>query len=327
MPRGWLARTIRICSRLNSCVEGGQICKNGAADCNPQRLPLPVCHFWQLQGASEFVCYSVVVPMKRKTPPVAKDDITARLIGAFKELIAIGDLKPGGRLPAERELAESFGVARSSLRPALKVLEIMGVISQHVGDGTYLNAAAPTILNEPMEFLILLDGISFHELMEARRIVEPELAARAAMRATVEDVAELTAVHAAMAEHKSNSVRFVEEDLRFHQTVFRIAGNRVCSMMFTVVHQSVHKLMELTSSLVDPEHTLTLHRRITAAIKKGKSEEARMRMIEHLDDAAGLLERTAAKQTETNLLKSGKRIQRLQSPLEKADEPTSAAGK
>ncbi len=51
----------------------------------------------------------------------------------------------------------------------------MGVISQRVGDGTYLNAGAPSILIEPMEFLILLDGISFHDLMEARLIVEPEL--------------------------------------------------------------------------------------------------------------------------------------------------------
>jgi GntR family transcriptional repressor for pyruvate dehydrogenase complex len=51
----------------------------------------------------------------------------------------------------------------------------MGVISQRVGDGTYLNAGAPSILIEPMEFLILLDGISFHDLMEARLIIEPEL--------------------------------------------------------------------------------------------------------------------------------------------------------
>src|SRR3954468_5173264 len=103
-----------------------------------------------------------------------KEDVTVRLITIFKQLIAEGVLKPGGRLPAEREMAESFGVSRSSLRQALKVLEIMGVISQRVGDGTYLNAGAPSILSEPMEFLILLDGISFHELMEARLIVEPE---------------------------------------------------------------------------------------------------------------------------------------------------------
>ena len=255
-------------------------------------------------------CYNLAVPMARKTLTHSNDDVTARLIGAFKELISGGGLVPGSRLPAERDLAQSFGVSRSSLRQALKVLEIMGVISQRVGDGTYLNAAAPTILNEPMEFLILLDGISFHELMEARRIVEPELAARAAARATAEDVEELAEVHSKMEKHKTDSVKFVEADLRYHQTLFRIAGNRVCSMMFTVVHRSVHKLMELTSSLVDPEHTLALHRGITAAIRKADAAEARQRMIEHLDDAAGLLARTAERQPEGKVVAEVRKLKR-----------------
>jgi GntR family transcriptional repressor for pyruvate dehydrogenase complex len=240
--------------------------------------------------------------MSPKPPVVSKDDITGRLIGVFKNLISEGALTPGGRLPAEREMADTFGVSRSSLRQALKVLEIMGVISQRVGDGTYLNAGAPSILSEPMEFLILLDGISFHELMEARLIVEPELAARAATRASPEDVLDLSNVHARMEQSKGDSSGFVEADLLFHQTIFRISGNRVCSMMFTVVHQSVQKLMGLTFTLVDPEHTIALHRRILAAIRKSDSEEARRRMIEHLEDATGLLAKTAARQTESKLL-------------------------
>src|SRR5436189_2237024 len=73
-------------------------------------------------------CYALVGPMA-KNPALAKDDVTARLIGVFKNLISEGALTPGGRLPAERDLAEKFGVRRASLRQALKVLEIMGVIS------------------------------------------------------------------------------------------------------------------------------------------------------------------------------------------------------
>ena len=65
-----------------------------------------------------------------------KDDLTARLIATFKQLISEGSLVPGCRVPAERELEGNFGVSRSSLRQALKVLEIMGIISQRVGDGT-----------------------------------------------------------------------------------------------------------------------------------------------------------------------------------------------
>lgn len=244
----------------------------------------------------------LVGPMASKLPVVSKYDVTGRLISVFKNLISEGALIPGGRLPAERDLADTFGVSRSSLRQALKVLETMGVISQRVGDGTYLNAGAPSILSESMEFLILLDGISFYELMEARLIVEPELVARAAIRATADDLVELGAVHASMEQSRNDSPSFVEADLLFHRTLFRISGNRVCSVMFTVVHQSVHKLMAVTAALVDPEHTLMLHRRIITAIRKGDAHEARRRMVEHLQDATSLLAKTAAKQTETRLL-------------------------
>ena len=237
----------------------------------------------------------------RKDETAAKEDVTGTLIGVFKRLIGEGSLVPGGRLPAERELAESFGVSRSSLRQALKVLEIMGVISQRVGDGTYLNTAAPSVLAEPLEFLILLDGISFHELMEARLIVEPELAARAAARATPEDIAELQQAMAAMEASGEDHDRFVECDLLFHQTIFRVAGNRVCSLMFSVVHQSLEQLIHLTSQLVEPEHTLHLHKRVFAAIKRHDAAEARRRMAAHLEDARDLLKAAADLQDQSSL--------------------------
>ena len=238
----------------------------------------------------------LVVPTSTRRAPGAKQDVTARLIRAFKEMIAEGSLIPGQRLPPERDLAESFGVARSSLRQALKVLEIMGVISQRVGDGTYLKTDAAAILGEPMEFLILLDGITFHELMEARLIVEPELTARAAARATSDDIEELETVLKAMEAALDHPAKFVVQDLLFHHTIFRIAANRVCGLMFTVVHQSLAKLIQLTSKVVPAEHTLKLHRRIFLAIRKRDAEEARRRMTEHLEDAQGLLRNAAERQ-------------------------------
>ena len=236
-------------------------------------------------------------PLRAAGVRSAKDDVTVKLISVFKKLIAEGAVAPGDRLPAERELAETFGVSRSSLRQALKVLEIMGVISQHVGHGTYLASDAHRILGEPMEFLILLDGISFHELMEARLIVEPSLAARAAERASVDDIAEIRRELTAM--ETGDSARLTAHDLLFHQAIFRAAGNRVCGQMFAVVHQSLEKLMRLTSQVVKPEHTLNLHRRIFRAISKHNAEEARLRMQEHLLDAKDLLIRAVEEQGHT----------------------------
>jgi GntR family transcriptional repressor for pyruvate dehydrogenase complex len=230
----------------------------------------------------------------------SKEDVTVRLLSTFKRLISEGALAPGSRLPAERELAENFQVSRSSLRQALKVLEIMGVISQRVGDGTYLNPGAPSVLEEPMEFLILLNGISSHELMETRIIVEPELAARAATRATEDDLAALRREMAAMESTEIFSQR-ADHDLLFHKAIFQASGNRVCTMMFTVIHQSLRHLMELTSQLVPVEHTLNLHQRIYAAIRRGDSDDARKRMAEHLLDASGWLARAHDEQRSSRL--------------------------
>lgn len=221
-----------------------------------------------------------------------KADVTTRLLGTFKQLISEGTLAPGARLPAEREMATHLKVSRGSLRQALKMLEVMGVVSQRVGDGTYLNSAAPSILAEPMEFLILLDGISFEELMDARLIVEPELAARAAQRATPETIASMRESIARMQATGIRHEDFIEEDLRFHRTIFQMADNRVCSLMFSIVHELLHNLMEITSQMVDLNHTVKLHSRIYMAIRKRDADEARARMFAHLTDARGLLQRS-----------------------------------
>ena len=227
--------------------------------------------------------------------------LTGSLLQLFKRLIADGVLSPGDRLPPERELAELVGVSRSSLRPALKVLENMGIISQRVGSGTRLNPAAASILAEPLQFLILLDGITFQELMEARLIVEPELAARAAERATAEDREALKRAIARMEECADNPAEFVACDLQFHQAVYRAAGNRVCTMLFTVVHQSLEELVRFTSLLVEPEHTIRFHRRILAAIRRGNADSAREQMREHLEDVCSLLARGADAQARITL--------------------------
>lgn len=80
------------------------------------------------------------------------DRVTARLVSNIKQMILSGSLPPGSKLPPERELAKDFGVNRATLRQVLKVLEIMGVLSQRVGDGTYLNDSAELILDEPYRF-------------------------------------------------------------------------------------------------------------------------------------------------------------------------------
>jgi GntR family transcriptional repressor for pyruvate dehydrogenase complex len=219
-----------------------------------------------------------------------KDDVTNQLLAQFKDLIAQGVMRPGMKLPPERNLAVRFAVSRSSLRHALKVLETMGVVRQRVGDGTYLTTSAASILTQPLEFLVLLDGISLFDLMETRLIVEPELASRAAERATLEDLAALRQSLDGMRTERDNKKQ-VELDLAFHDTIFRASGNLLCQRIFSLIHRAMARSMVLTSQLVDRKHTLSFHGPICDAIDRRRPEGARKAMTEHLLDARALLTR------------------------------------
>jgi GntR family transcriptional repressor for pyruvate dehydrogenase complex len=214
--------------------------------------------------------------------------VTAKLIRNIKQMISKGTVAPGSKFPPERELAKEFGVNRASLRQALKVLEIMGVITQRVGDGTYLSATAESLLNEPMEFLILLDDLSHHELFETRMIVEPELAARAAERATVEDLAGLRQALMALERSRTNQTR-LEADIAFHECIFRASGNRICHLLFRIIHRTVLTSMAQLAPRVSIQKPLFFHKKIYNAIRDRNPGEARRTMFEHITDAKNLL--------------------------------------
>jgi len=230
-----------------------------------------------------------------------KNDVTSKLIARFKTLISEGVLVPGCRLPSERELAKRFKVSRPSLRQALKVLEIMGVISQKIGDGTYLNRSATAILGQPIEFLVLLDGISHHELFEARLIVEPELAKRAAEHATVEDLEILRQQLKVLEDETSSEARIIEADIAFHDAIFQAAGNRVCRLMFSMLQRALLTSMKLNSQRGEVRETLLYHKAVYTAIEKRNAVEAYETMREHINEAKNLLLRSNVNQIHTSI--------------------------
>lgn len=231
---------------------------------------------------------SNMAPSKSPTPEQADPRITAKLIARIKNLIATGTVAPGSKFPPERELAKEFKVNRASVRQALKVLEIMGVLTQRVGDGTYLSDSAESILNEPIDFLVLLDDLSHHELFETRLIVEPELTARAAERATAEDISALR--NAIFAMERSKTVRErLDADLAFHEAIFRASGNRICHLLFKGIHRSLLTSMSQLSGRVSMDQPLKFHRLIYSAIRERRADDARKTMRDHLLDAQGLL--------------------------------------
>ena len=250
---------------------------------------------------------------KSSLPPAVpgKDDVTQTLITRFQQMMRDGKLNRGDRLPPERELAAHFKVARSSLRQALKVLEILGVITQRVGDGSYLNANAAAILSVPLEFLFLLDDTTADDLTELRLLMEPGLARLAAKRATPDDFALLHRSIKDLENSSNNKLKLVSSDLLFHQAIFQASKNRTAGNLFHNIHRAMAKMMLVTSQLVELEHTLAFHKPIMHAIEKRDGDLAARLMQEHLEDARQLLIRKRDDQPQP----------RAPSPLARASGP------
>lgn len=233
-----------------------------------------------------------------------KDNVTQLLILRFQEMLREGVLTQGTRLPSERDLAAHFNVARSSLRQALKVLEIIGVITQKVGDGSYLNTDTAAVLVVPMEFLFLLDDTSVEELTELRLLMEPGLAELAAQRATADDVALLRTSIKDLESSSQDRLKLVRSDLLFHRAIFQASKNRAASSLFQTIHRAMAKMILVTSQLVELEHTLSFHKPIMCAIEERNGDRAAALMKDHILDATALLMSEQIKQQATRLHKS-----------------------
>src|SRR3954454_22157958 len=122
---------------------------------------------------------------------VSRDGLPEQIAQRLIALIIERQLQAGDRLPAERELAASMGVSRSSLREGLRALAMLGVTEMRHGDGTYLTSLEPEALMRPVGLVLSLSDSGLEELFEARKLVEPGLARLAAERIGDEAAAEL----------------------------------------------------------------------------------------------------------------------------------------
>jgi len=216
---------------------------------------------------------------------IADSRVTGALISQLKKQIASGAIAPGDKFPPEREMAKNFQVNRASMRQALKVLEAMGVIVQLVGDGTYLSNSAEILLSEPLDFLVLIDGLSIQQLMETRLVAEPELAARAAERSSPDDLAALRTAIASLEKCRTQRER-ISAELEFHDALLKAAGDRIFRLLYRDIYRIQLTNAAPRSKPLDLDRTLTFHRRIYSAIKLHDAEAARRTMREHLTSAA-----------------------------------------
>lgn len=223
--------------------------------------------------------------------------VTDEAILKIKGMITRGELGPGDRLPPEKELSERLGLSRSSLREAVKALEVIRVLDVRRGDGTYVTSLEPHLLLEAISFVVdLHDDDSVLELFAVRRILEPEATALAVSRATPEFLALLTS-HIDSVDGSTSVEGLVEHDLDFHRAIADAAGNRylaslIDSLSSSTVRARIWRGLTQENAV---ERTLSEHRGIVAAIERGDVELARALTLVHVSGVeAWLREWTAS---------------------------------
>jgi GntR family transcriptional repressor for pyruvate dehydrogenase complex len=199
-------------------------------------------------------------------------------------LIEQGRLRPGDRLPPERELAQELGVSRPTVRAGLHGLAAMGVTESKQGAGTFITDGPPRLGAGPLSFLAALHGFTRDQIFEARRVLEVGAAGLAAERGLTDRLApmaeEVTGMFASLSEPQT----FLIHDVRFHRSVASASGNPVLLALVEMVSSLVYEQRRRTVERAhDLKESAEMHRRIYQAIRDRDPDRAREEMSRHLD--------------------------------------------
>lgn len=223
------------------------------------------------------------------------------VVEQIQDAILRNDLKPGDTLPSERDLKEMFQTSRGTLREALRVLEQKGLIEIRLGaaGGAVIKAAPGQTITDGLDLLIRSRKISLPHLSEFREGVEGTVAALAAERATLEDVAVLDGLVADAARYAADGLNhwaeFLEVDKQVHQTLARITGNPMYILIHQMVHENIHPYYD--DYLAAGRDRLLRNyedlRDIVTAVREGRSNEAQILAQRHVRQFTRYMTETA----------------------------------
>jgi GntR family transcriptional regulator, transcriptional repressor for pyruvate dehydrogenase complex len=216
-----------------------------------------------------------------------------QIVEQVEESILKGRLKPGDQLPAERDLAQEFGVSRTAVREAIKTLREKGLVEAYSGRGTFVTSGTSQAIRQSLDLMLRInpqEGLL--HLAELRQMLEPEIAARAATRIDEQLLATMQEAVDQMDAYLEDPDGYVEADLDFHLALAEAAGNPlILSLLDSIVGLLRAQRTRIFRVEGGPQRGQFHHKRILAAIEKHDAEKAREAMREHLiqvlTDASG----------------------------------------
>ncbi|MGH9762238.1 MAG: FadR/GntR family transcriptional regulator [Blastocatellia bacterium] len=220
--------------------------------------------------------------------PKPRGTSSEELVGYLREMVHRGQLRPGDRLPPERDLAKLLGVSRPTLRAAIRSLAAVGVLQSRQGAGTYVvqTEGPPSLDSGPLRLMASLRGFTPAEMFEARQALEMAVAGLAAERATGEQMASMAEELAGMYASLDEPEQYLVHDMHFHQVIAAASGNRILTALMNMVAAI---LLDVRSKTVrrakDLKESAEMHREIYRAIRDRNSAAARTTMRDHLERA------------------------------------------
>jgi len=221
---------------------------------------------------------------------IHKTKVYEKIALQIQRLICDGALKPGEKLPPERELACMFHVSRGSLRDAVRALEVTGFVEARHGEGTVVRTPSADSLLNPLTTALLHRREFIGELLEFRAMIEPVLAKRAAWHASPEDLQRLEEIIRRQQEKVHRGELTIEEDTEFHNTIARAAKNEVVlnvlDAFMDLLRESREQSLQVAGRL---QKSLEGHRQILHAIQRRDPAAAEAAMRRHIEKIEGIV--------------------------------------
>ena len=246
----------------------------------------------------------MVRPVDQQTAPfetsltaVRRTRLFEGIVAQVRDLIRDGRLQPGQRLPAERELAERFQVSRASLREAIRTLELEGLVVIRPGAGTFVSEEGFDAAMDVLARRLLAEREALADVVELRLVLEPQIAALAAQRATLEDKGRLEVILKEQEEQILRGETGAVADTAFHSTLASASHNEALVRLSTTLVELLAPSRD--ESLQTPERSqrsVKSHRTILSAIQQGDVEAVDQAMTEHIVSVDPSLPRAAQQQ-------------------------------
>ena len=231
-----------------------------------------------------------MLPAQAEFEAVPRTRLYQKVVKQVQDIIRDGLLRPGDKLPPERELAEMLQVSRGSLREAIVTLESLGLVEPRHGHGTVVRDLSATPLVNQLSAMLVKKRELVSELLEFRLMIEPTLAARAATNATDEDIARLEEILSRQKAKVDRGEPAIEEDSKFHYLIARAARNSVVLKVLDVFMDYLRESRELSLQVAGrAQKSLNSHRRIVKAIAQRNPAAAEAAMRKHITAIEGMV--------------------------------------